>query len=374
MNKTEWILLAILLIALFIRFSGAIYFPAFSGADEWFHYEIILHYQEGSGYAEGLAAYYPATLMNDYYAQNPVYYSLMSFFKDFYFIRVIQAVIGTMSLFIAFKLIKLISNFKTGLYVTAFLAFLPTFIIQSSTINPDVLCALFGFLMFYFLFKEIKQHSFNHLALASLFFGLAFSTKLVSIGLMIPLMAGITYSTHKHEDSSINYLVFPVLLIAFFFLHNLRYLSWGGTIGIQSIQDISVNWFSKFFAGFWLQEYGTALIPDIRYLFFYFYLTCFIVFVFFALRKSIQFTPINSIIIISIASMLLGMIYLSVTGFQARYIFAVLPFIPFAYFKLVESPFWRNAMIYSLILFTTLLFASISSVPVCVPYPVPYCQ
>jgi len=374
MNKHEWLLLAVLLIALLIRFSGAVMFPAYSGADEWFHYEIILHHQEGKGYAEGLAVYYPASLMNDYFAQNPVYYSLMAFIKDFYLIRVVQAFIGTISILVAFKLIELIADFKTGLYVAAFLAFLPTYVIQSSTINIDVLCALFGFLMFYFLLREIKKHSFKYIALSSVFFVLAFSTKLIAAGLLVPLIAGIVYASYKHKDSSINYLVFPVLLIVFFFLHNLRYLSWGGTIGVQSIQEISINWFSKFFAGFWLQEYGTALIPDIRYLFFYFYLVCFMVFVFFALKKSIHFTPITSIIIISIASMFLGMIYLSVTGFQARYIFPILPFIPFAYYKLVESPFWRMALIYSLILFCLLLFASIQSLPVCVPYPVPYCQ
>lgn len=377
MNKTTIMLTLIILIALTIRISGALLFPAFSGGDEWMHYEIVLHNQD-KDYSGKITQYYSKQLLNDYYSHTPIYYSFMGIFKDFYFIRIIQSLISSISILIVFMLIKLKWNPNTALYCASFIAFLPTHVIQSATINPDILCSLFALLMFYFLFKEIKKHQEHNLIVSITFFTLAFITKLIALWLIIPLITIIIYSSYKHDKDTATYLIFPFLAGIYFFTFNLKYLSWYGTnLNAGNIENISIINFIRVFTGFFLQEYGTAIIPNIRYLFFLFFLMCAITLIYYSMKKTIKFTALNSTIMLSIITVITGTFYIAIFYVypQGRYLFTILPFIPLIYYNIVTSKFWKNALIYSLILFTILLFSTIHyNIPICTPYPTPICE
>lgn len=376
MNKTEWLLLAVILIALFLRFYGATNFPAFGGADEWWHYEIIQHNNDRQ-FSPELLNHYSEVSINEYYTRTPLYYELMEFIKDFYWIRLFNAFIGTISLIIAIKLMQLISDNKTTLYVTAFLSFLPSLIIINSTINPDTLCFFFAWLSIYFLFNQIKKHSWKNAGFAMLFFVLAISTKLVVLWFMPVLFFGLIYATWKHNKNSLNYLAIPLMGIIYFAVMNIGSIGYFGT-NLDTIDwtMISIIHFSRFFAGFFLQEYGIALISNARFIFFGFFLLCTIVCLYYLVKKPINLNTRNLLIALAVIASITGMFYLSTQGVDAqpRYTFGILPLIPFAYYRITSNGFWRNALLGAIIILTINLFASISyGTPVCCPYPMPEC-
>lgn len=377
MNKT---LIVILFIALILRISGALLFPAYSGGDEWMHYEMILHHSDLK-YSEKILNYYSLNSLENYYSQTPIYYNIVYFFNDFsfnfYFIRLFQAILSVASIFVAFKLISLFWDEKPALYVSLFMAFLPSFIVQSATINPDILAFLFCFLMFYFLFRQLKESNIAFVVLSLCFFALALFTKLTSFWLFPTLMIGLTYSAFKNNKEIFNYLMIPLILIIWFFLHSLKLITYEG-FNLQTIQFnlINLNELLRTFAGFFLQEYGTAILSDFRFAFFYFFLFCCFVLIYYALKKAIVFNAVNSLIAFSVISVFVGTFYISAFAIfsQGRYLFTILPFVPLIYYRIVENSFWRTALIVALVFFTGFLFVSIHyGLPICVPYAAPVC-
>lgn len=376
MNKTEWLLLALVLMAFTLRFYGATAFPAFGGADEWWHYEIIQHNNDRQ-FSPKLLQHYSEVSINEYYTRTPLYYELMEFIGSFYWIRIFNAFIGTISIIVAMKLIQLLSDDRTTIYVTAFLSFLPSLIIINSTINPDTLCFFFAWMCIYFLFRQIKRHSWVNAGASMLFFVLAISVKLVVLWFMPVLFFGLIYATWKHNKNSLNYLAIPLMGIIYFAVMNVGSIGYFGTnLDTADWTQISVIHFSRFFAGFFLQEYGIALLSNARFIFFGFFLLSAIVCFYYLIMKKISLNTQNLLIGLAITASIAGMFYLSVQGVDAqpRYTFGVLPLIAYSYYRITGNGFWRNALLGAIILTAIYLFASISyGIPVCCPYPMPSC-
>jgi len=213
--------------------------------------------------------------------------------------------------------------------------------------------------------------------MAMLFFVLAIATKLVVLWFMPVLFFGLIYATWKHNKNSLNYLIIPLLGIVFFALMNVGSIGYFGTnLDTADWTQISIIHFSRYFAGFWLQEYGIALLSNARFIFFGFFLACLTVFIYYLLKKPVNLNTQNLLIALAITASIAGMLYLSTQGVDAqpRYTFGILPLMAYSYYKVTANGFWRNALIGAIILMAIYLFASISyGIPVCCPYPMPDC-
>ncbi|MBI4044666.1 MAG: glycosyltransferase family 39 protein [Candidatus Diapherotrites archaeon] len=262
--------------------------PIWVGPDEPAHFTFIKHLSETwqltelKPTAEVLNTTWYSTIQ-----QPPFFYALLvPFYRGIsslsvdslvHILRLLSVLIGAVHVFLVYKLAKEITTREDfALLSAAFVSFLPTHIVVSSVINNGPLVWVFVTASALFMVYSIKNnYNFMQACLGALFFGLSVFTKYTALSLLISFLI-FWICFFKKSQSSIGkkffLLVFPFFIFGPIFLRN--FFVYGAFIPTQevSITKLDISWLVYYiihlFPGYWVQEYGTAYIPDIRYFFF----------------------------------------------------------------------------------------------------------
>ena len=268
-------LLLIVLIGIALRLSIVMLAPVWSGPDEPSHYTYIQHIAE-----KGEIPYAPeegdAGLLN-VTGQNPPLFHIIG--AVFYIInggvqwlRLESLLFGVACILLTFLIASELSkNRLVRLGSAAFIALLPTHIVLSSTINNETALYTFVLLSILFMLKAVKSsYTGKHVLLSGLFFGLAFATRFNAAILGLPwLVVLFHYFTNNFSLKKV-LAILPAGFIAFIVLFG-NYLAYGKLFPFRELHPSTLDlgivtyFIPRVFAGYWLQEYAIATIPDFKF-------------------------------------------------------------------------------------------------------------
>jgi len=290
LEKKEWqVLLLILLLGFSLRATGSILFPLWSGPEElshFFHIQFIA--ENGKLPAFPFNQQILTGIEKETIYQPPLYYMAAAPFyllgagqSDFiivHLLRLLSVVFGTACIALTYLIAKKLSFSKTVCIASAlFIALLPTNVVVSSTIDNSALSWVFCLAAIYYCIAAIQEKKTKDMLLASLFFTLTIFTKFTAMGVAMPFAIAAFAFILKGKGNIIKRIAacaIPIALIAIPLRNFILYNSFMPVIKELPMQ-INLEWLAYFsthlFAGIWLQEYGTATIPDYRIIFFGFF-------------------------------------------------------------------------------------------------------
>jgi 4-amino-4-deoxy-L-arabinose transferase-like glycosyltransferase len=408
MKRNEIIVLFLLLLLGFsLRLAGSALFPLWSGPDEGSHFYHIVFIAERGVMPNMPWSAVSNTLYNQTVGQPPVYYSLLapvySLVKGLgtglavHLLRLFNVFFGTACIALTYLVAK---RLRLGKRVcigsAAFIALLPTHVVVSSAINNDPLSWLFGLATVYFAIAALETGKAKDIGFSGLNFAAAILTKFNSLALIAGFgIAGLAVLLKGKEalGKKVAALLTP-LLAAPIFLRNML-LTGDMIFPRTNTLVLGIPWIAyfviHFFPGIWLQEYGTATIPEFRVWFFAFYsivsLMAFFGFLAFMLRggsKSGRKFAILALLVLPTLLNLAGFVYINTFGLwvDARLMFPTISLVAVMFMlglehfmKVVKREAWTAGLIwlflFSLLLLNLVLLFSYNTVLPDVPWPVP---
>jgi len=273
-NKEKSILLFIIILGLALRLAVTGLAPVWAGPDEPSHYEYISVIAE-----EGRVPYAPEEgdvgLLN-VTGQNPPLFHIMGavFYAvsgNVHWIRMLPVLFGALCVLLTFFVAKELTQKKfIALGAALFIALLPTHIVVSATINNEVAAYAFVLASLLFMLKAVKgNYGAKNVLLAGLFFGLAFATRFNTIILGAPfLVLAVLYLRERMSVKRLLAFV-PAAAIALLVLWG-NYSAYGKFFPFRETQQTVLDFglvtyfIPRVFAGYWLQEYAVAAIPEWR--------------------------------------------------------------------------------------------------------------
>ena len=289
-EKNELKLLALIIIlGLALRLAGGILFPVWSGPEEGAHFVYTkLIGDNGALPMIPLTKETLASIYNESIHQPPLFYMIAAVFylplagQDPEFIvhllRLLSIAFGTAGIPLTYLIAKRLGFGKTvRLGAAMFIALLPTHIVTSATLSNSTLSGLFSLGIIYYSIKVLQEKKAIDMALAGIL--MAASIMTMFTGLAVAIAFGIAWVVFLLRGKEVLWkraiaCATPVLGTPVF-LRNLALTGHLFPSYLRPMVEINGAWLAYFsthlFAGIWLQEYGTATIPDYRFVFFGFY-------------------------------------------------------------------------------------------------------
>lgn len=350
-KKELKILALIIILGLALRIAGSILFPLWSGPEEGAHYFYISFI--GDNHALPMVQLTPETLAgiaNESIHQPPLYYIFAAMFyslmqnQSVFFIvhalRLLSVIFGVLCIPLTFFIAKRLSFNKTVCLASAlFIALLPTHIATSATVSNSPMSWALALGVTYYSILALQEKKAIHIALAGLLFAATFMAMFTSIAVGITFAAAWLVFLLKGKYSPWKRILACAIPFvgAVVFIRNLALTGNLFPSHLRPMMQLSFSWFTYFcthlFAGIWLQEYGTATIPDYRFIFFGFFaifsLLAFIGSLALFLGKNWNKERkqlITIALILPIILNLAGVIYLNLFGVwpEARWLFATI--------------------------------------------------
>lgn len=274
-NKFFFLFLASLLLR--IIFSKLI--PPFAANDEPAHLRYAQHILAEKKLPNA-NLYIDETMAGNEYYQPPAYYFLGSIFistareatNQLQTLRLLSIFFGAVGFYFAYKILKILKlPAWLSMSTLAFLALLPTYVVNSSTVTNDSLSVPLAIITIYYLLLFFnKGISYSQILILASLSSLTVLTKLNGFILLPTVLVALFYSKNRSLKTfflkSSLYLGFTALLTGWWFLYNKQlYGDWMGPIevatatfekvpfGLQKIYLITRGTF----ATFWI-AYGPA--------------------------------------------------------------------------------------------------------------------
>ncbi len=294
LEKNKFLVLAIIILfSLFFRVTLSQLAPLGSGPDESGHFNYIRYFEANwttpilePPSVRGTVWY---TIMQQpplYHGMNALIFGLVKnspVADAVHLLRSINAIFAVMSILLTHLIVREMTNNKFIIYgATLVVAFLPTHVVVSAVLNNGPLMWFFVLTSFYFMILSIK-HNFptRFVIFAGIFFGAAVVAKFTATTMGIAYLF-FAYLFLKNSKLSLFkkllILAIPFLTFSPLYLKNLilyksllayipaTNLGYTGLSGFELLK----TYILQIFAGIWLQEYGTATIPDYRIIYFLF--------------------------------------------------------------------------------------------------------
>ncbi|MFH0714461.1 MAG: glycosyltransferase family 39 protein [Candidatus Diapherotrites archaeon] len=403
MDRETKLLVLILAVALVLRAYGAFAFPLWSGPDEPSHFAVVQYVAENGAYpAEGKEVLDGSSALYESVQQPPLYYFLASPIYNathssgvegsVHALRLLSVFLGMLSILFAFWLAKEVSeNQKIALLVAGIIAFLPTHLVVSSVVNNGPLEWVFAGTSLLLMVKAIRAPKFWSILGAGILFGLAVDSKITSLCLLAAFAIAFFVYAKNSKDAiwkKIIAFVAPFAVMLPVFLRNISVH--GELIPTQPANVFAhdFGWLqyvaSHLFAGTFLQEYGTALIPSYRFAFFAFWLLLSVIALagialYLRDKKRAAFENIP-LMAVSAATLLnlLGILYLNAKWLfpEGRLLFATLPVWAMLFVLGLQRVNRKYGTAMAVVLIASLAFvslvllANVNAVLPAVPWPV----
>jgi 4-amino-4-deoxy-L-arabinose transferase-like glycosyltransferase len=205
-----------------------------------------------------------------YMIASPFFFFGNSFVTKIYFIRFFNWLMLIYSLYILYRLIRLIfeTNYIRPLAFTYNLFLFPSIIIRHITISNDVLAIPMALSCFYFIVKFDKCNKIMYLLIASILVSLAILTKLILGYLFLFFVLYLIYCFFykQHEFHLINFILLfsiPVLFTLPWLYFN--YLNYGGLTAHTLIKELMMGLLNPNRTDYGLSDFGKkipALLSD----------------------------------------------------------------------------------------------------------------
>jgi len=338
-NREMKLLLLILILGLGLRMFGSAVFPLWSGPDEPAHYFFIQYIGENGELPQiKLTTETLRSVYNESIHQPPLYYMVMSIpyklvagqSESFiiHFLRLFSVFLGTATIWLTYLIAQRLGfSERTRLASAGFVAFLPTHVIVSSVVNNSPLSWVFCLAAIYTLIKVFEDKRARDMVTAGVLMAAIVLTKYTGLSVAIVFAAACLVFLFKGRGNFVKRLaICAIPLISMPII--LRNLALSGSIMPNHLTEaiqVNLKWFNYYvthlFPSVWLQEYGTAIIPDFRFAFFAFYaivsLTALIGFA--ALLKGKEWNPdkkklVAIVLIAPIVLNLVGVTYINLFG------------------------------------------------------------
>ena len=112
-----------------------------------------------------------------------------------------SAMLGALCIIVLYKIGRKVYSFRTGVVAAFFLTFASLSIFYSQITKPDTAMVFLLLLAMYFILGIEKTGNIRSYILAGLFAGLACSTKLHSIVIVVPLLLSCLFRGASEEKS-----------------------------------------------------------------------------------------------------------------------------------------------------------------------------
>jgi len=409
-EKNEFkVIVLIILFGLGLRLAGSALFPVWSGPEEGAHIFYIEFIGDNARLPMiPLTHETLASISNESLSQPPLFHSIAAIFyipiasqsidTIVHVLRLLSVAFGTACILLTYIIAKKLNFGKiVRLGSAMFVALLPTHIITSATVSNGTLSWLLCLVVIYYSIKVFKEKKTKDMAIAGLFMAGVLLTMLT--GLAVAVTFGIAWFVFLFKGKEklwkrILACSVPLLGIVTFY----RYLLLSGNFFpsfLKPMMAIDIQWLAYFltylFAGMWLQEYGTATIPEYRFVFFGFYAIVSIValigFVKLILgnkwnnkRKKL----ITAVLILPILLNLAGVAYINffVVGPDARWMFGTVGLIAIlfiagllSFMKTIRQEKWAKTFVWivlsSMLLFDIVLLINYNPILVNIIWNVP---
>ena len=283
------VLALIILLGLGLRLAGSALFPVGSGSEEGSH----LFYVEFIG-DNGKLPMVPLTqetltnISNESISQPPLFYFIAAVFYQavsgqsssliVHFLRLLSVAFGVICIPLTYLIAKKLEfNRIVRIGSAMFIALLPTHIVTSSTLSNSTLSWVFCLGVIYYSIKVLQEKKAIDMALAGILMAATALTMFTGLGVAIAFgIAWIAFILKGREQYWKKIVACSTpLLGAVVLVRNITISNSLMPSLLKPMMKLDLDWLiyyiSRLFPGIWLQEYGTATIPDIRYAFFGFY-------------------------------------------------------------------------------------------------------
>ncbi len=205
MDKNKKYLLAVLLVALSLRIGyvltleDKLYFP-----DSFRYYGIGVDLAEGRGYNSAFTApLYPLFLSGVH----------LLFGDSYLIVRIIQALIGTASVFLIYLLGREVFSGKVGLIAAFLSAFYPFFIFFTGLLLTETLFIFLLLSLIYLLQRTVATKKINYVIGAGLIAGLSILIKPL-IAYFLPFVFLVFFITYRNKKEIVGYGFLIVIFAA----------------------------------------------------------------------------------------------------------------------------------------------------------------
>jgi 4-amino-4-deoxy-L-arabinose transferase-like glycosyltransferase len=212
-NITLWLVI-LLIFGFCLRVLAVIVFPDTNlqpSSDNYFFDQIAKGILHGTGFHEGnLYAYRPPLFP---FFLSFIYLIFGEFPKGYYPFAIIQCVLGTISVYLLYKIVYLLSTKKIAFIAAAIFCFFPTFVILSSQLLSENLFFFFLLLGFFYFIKSLQDEKIYLKILAGLFLGIATLAREVTLYFLVFMIITMFLKKTNMKQFVFGSIIF---LVAFF--------------------------------------------------------------------------------------------------------------------------------------------------------------